>query len=66
VRFLEIPFKNCKKIKIKTSKISDYFVFWGAILKNAIENYGVSFPSPINPHWATALLFKRLYHCNPY
>jgi hypothetical protein len=31
----------------------DYFVFWGTIFENAIENDGVSCPSQINPHWAT-------------
>jgi hypothetical protein len=42
------------------------FRFLGTVFENAIENYGVSFPSQINPPLVTASLPERLYHFSPY
>jgi hypothetical protein len=40
--------------------------FLATMFENAIKHYGVSFPSQINPHWATASLPERLYHYSLY
>jgi hypothetical protein len=50
---------------ISVRNMSDYFIFGGTIFENPIENYGVSFPSQINPHWSAVDLPERLYYFRP-